>query len=271
MFWLRVNPQNVPSNMRLFLHSILAAAAGITIGFVLFPSEASLIGVFLIAIAQGTTVHALLERNRDEVWNQLISTFRANIRLASGLFVVFLGILFTYAASTLLVPVEQLLPLFDRQIGNFGGHSITDVAFDNFSGILLHNGLVAAACFLFSLLYQHGGMLLVLGWNASVWGVVFAYIARTAPDAGSTGPVVYFLKSFLCIFPHLFLEALAYVLVAMGGVFLSKALGKYKVDSSRFAQVGGAILRVVLTSMALLVLASAVEAVLAPTLVEWLF
>jgi uncharacterized membrane protein SpoIIM required for sporulation len=258
-------------NGLVLAESVLVSLLGIGCGFVLFPAEASLIGVFLIAIAQARTVEVLLDRNRDEIWNRLCPTHTANFRLAAALFTLFMGILATYAAATLLVPEGKLLSLFERQIGDYGGHSITEVVFDNLTAVLGHNAIVLVACFLFSLIYRHGGMLLVLAWNASVWGVVFPYIARTAPDQAAGGAVVYFLKSFTSIFPHLLLEAIAYILVAMAGVFLSKAIQKYDLGSAKFNQVALAVFRIAALAVAFLVVASVVEALVAPALIGLLF
>lgn len=251
--------------------TFVVSVLGIVSGFVLFPSEASLIGIFLIAFAQARTVEVLLNRNRDEIWNKVYPSQVANFRLAWSLFVLFMAILVTYCVATLVVPEAKLLDLFERQIGDYGGHSITEVAFDDLVGILTNNLIVLVIAFIFALVYRHGGMLLVLAWNASVWGVVFPYIARTAPDQSAGGPFVYFLKSFASIIPHLFLEAVAYILIAMAGVFLSKAIQKYEVGSKQFNQVMGAVFRIVVLATVVLVIASVVEALVAPALIGLLF
>jgi len=256
---------------QIFGRAVLGTVTGIGAGFLLFPAEASLIGVFLVALAQHRTVEALLDRNRDEIWGGQRPPREANFRLARSLLVFFLGVLVTYSAATLLVPASRLLDLFGRQVGGFGGVSITGVSFGEPLALLGHNLLVMLACFLFSLLYRHGGMLLVLAWNASVWGVVFPFIARTAPDAGPGGAALYFLRSFASIFPHLLMEAAGYVLVAMAGVFLSKALRKYPAGSREFLQVAAAVGRLALLAAALLAGAAAVEAYLAPALIGAFF
>ncbi len=257
-------------NGHIFLQATLGTVLGIGAGFVLFPAEASLIGVFLVALAQHRTVEALLDRNRDEIWGGVRAPREANLRLAFSLLVFFMGVLITYSGATLVVPEGRLHDLFGRQLGDFDVVSITAVVFDDLGGILGHNLLVMLACFLFSLLYRHGGMLLVLAWNASVWGVVFPFIARTAPDR-SAGAATYFLKSFLSIFPHLLLEAIGYVLVAMAGVFLSKALQKYEVGSPRFNQVVVAVGKLAGLASLIVALAGVVEAYVAPALIRLLF
>ncbi len=267
----RLRRPEVPGDAALLLRSVLASAVGIGFGLLVFPAEAGLVGVFLVALAQAGVAEALLARNRDAIWDGREPPGRANRRLARSLLALFLGILAAYAAASLLVPGPALGNLFARQIGDFGGHSLSDVRFDDFPGVLGQNALVLAVGFLCALVYRHGGMLLVLAWNASVWGVVFPWIARTAPDVGAGGAVGYTLLAYACILPHLLLEAGAYVAAAMAGVFLSKAVQKYRLDSAAFRQVAGSVARIAAAALLLLLLAAAAESLLAPALVRALF
>ena len=74
----------------------------------------------------------------------------------------------------------------------------------------------------------------------------------------------------LAILPHLTLEVLAYVLAAMSGVFLSKAVVKYDLGSTSFERVRGAVLTLAFLSMALILLAAALESFFAPWVVRLL-
>jgi len=191
--------------------------------------------------------------------------------MATSLFMLFLGIFLAYVIAVQLAPFEELDNWFDRQLGNFMGGSMADVHFADFAGILRRNALVLLVSFLFALFYRHGGMLLVLAWNASKWGVIFSYVARMAARNEDVFLPIYLGRTFVCIIPHLFAEALAYILVAMSGVFLSKGLAKYSLSSKEFTQVGGAVLRIALMAVVILVVAGALEAYLAPVLVTALF
>ncbi len=255
----------------LFLHSVGFATFAIAAGYLLFPTEASLVGVFLIALGQARTVHTLLDRNRDEIWNHQRPPREANWRLASALSVIFAGILLAYGVATLVLPEAHAAEAFGRQIGDYGGHSITDVHFDEFALILGNNALVALVGFLFAMLYRHGGLLLVLAWNASVWGSVFPWLARTAPDAGAGGTLAYLAKTLVAITPHLVPEAFAYVLVALSGVFLSKTVVRYEFGSAKFKQAASASLRILIFALALVAVASGIEAFVAPALIGVLF
>ena len=266
------------SPLALFVRSLGLSGLGIGCGAMLFPSEASLVGVGLFAFSQGRTVEALLDRNRDEIWGEVISPLRANTKLAMSLMVIFLGVFTTYLFAVQIVagqanslgPVETL---FDKQLGDFGAGEFQDIVFSEFVLILKHNGAVLFACFCFALIYRHAGMLLVLAWNASVWGAVFSYLGLVATEhvASATAPALYVSKTLVCILPHLVSEAIAYVLVAMAGVFTSLGFARHKIGSDSFLQVTRAILNIFVYSVAWLALAAAIEAYGAPWLRDIVF
>jgi len=265
-----------PPDLRLlplFGQSVGFAACGIAAGALLFPSAASLVGVFLIALGQARTVHSLLDRNREQIFQQGVRPRRANWALATGLSVVFAGIFCAYAVAARVLPQGLAAGAFASQVGDYGGQSLAAIHFEGFGDLLGHNLLVALVGFLFALLYRHGGLLLVLAWNASVWGVVFPWLARTAPDAGVGlgGALVYLGKTLVAIAPHLGLEALAYVLVATAGVFASKILMRHEWGSLAFRQATGAAARIAALGVAALTAAAALEAWLTPLLVAFLF
>ena len=255
----------------VFLEAVAACVVGIGGGLLLFPGQASLVGVFLVAFVQSGTVMGLLDRNRIDIWEGHLPPGEANWRLARSLMCLFAGVFLTYALIVQLAPADRLDAWFSGQLGAFAAGSVEDIAFGPFGAVLSHNGLVLVSCFLFALFYRHGGMLLVLAWNASRWGVIFSFVALTARDSGLAGSLGYLGKTVLCVLPHMGCEAFAYVLVAMSGVFLSKALGKYRLSSPEFAQVGGAVLRIATLAAACLVLAALLESFLTPRLVLLLF
>ncbi len=270
MNWLRA--AGPLAHRLLFMQAMLYTALGIGCGSLLFPGEASLIGVVLVAFSQVVVAERLLDRNRDEIWGKVETPRRANVKLALGLLVVFLGVFVTYLGAVQLTPDDKLHGLFDRQIGDFRAGSLTEIDFGSFAYLLRKNGIVFFGCYAFALIYRHAGMLLVLAWNASTWGVVFSWLAiNAAQDEGAVAVAGELSRTLVCILPHLILEAVAYVLVAMTGVFTSKAIAKYSLDSPEFLQVANAVLRIFAAALLVLVIAAAVEAWLAPALVELLF
>lgn len=244
----------------LFVRALLATLLGIACAVLLFPGHAGLVGVVLAGFAQAATVNALLDRNRDEIWGELYPPGLANWRLAKGLMAIFLGIFVAYLVAVQLAPDARLEGWFGAQLGNFVGGSVRDIDFGTFGELMAGNGLVLVGSFLFALVYQHAGMLLVLAWNASRWGVVFSYV-------GAGGEL---LPTLGAILPHLVLEATAYVFAAMSGVFLSRGIRRHEMSSEAFAQVGNAVIRILIGSILLLCIAMLVEAYITPRLVELL-
>ena len=245
----------------LFSRSLLATGLGVACAVLLFPGHAGLVGVVLAGFGQAGTVNALLDRNRDEVWGEDCSSRTANWRLARSLMAIFLGVFAAYVVAVQLAPESRLEGWFGEQLGDFVGGSVRDIDFGTFGSLMARNAVVLVGSFLFALVYQHAGMLLVLAWNASRWGVVFSFVA-------SGGEL---LPTLAAILPHLVLEASAYVLAAMSGVFLSRGLRRHALGSDTFYQVGMAVLRILGVAVLLLCLAGGVEAFITPRLVELLF
>lgn len=259
------------SHGALFAEGVAFSALGIGCGALLFPSQASLIGVVLLAFSKSRTVELLLDRNRDQIWGGEVRPRTANAQLALSLMVVFAGVLVTYLVAVQIAPFEQVEDLFEHQLGEFAAASVLDLEFGSFAMLLSHNAVVLVGCFLFALVYRHAGMLLVLAWNASTWGVAFSWLALGAAGTDALAWGGYLARTLLCILPHLTLEAAAYVLVAMAGVFTSRGVAKHALDSPQLLQVATAVLQIIGLSAVLLVAAAATEAWVAPALIEAVF
>ena len=259
------------SPMALFVRALGLTTLGIGCGAMLFPSEASLVGVVLLAFSQGKTVEGLLNRNRDEIWGEVISPARANLKLAGSLMIIFLGVFITYIFAVQFAAEDKVDTLFDKQLGDFAAGSVRDISFGTFAQLLRHNGVVFLGCFAFALIYRHAGMLLVLAWNASAWGAVFSYLALVAEVPDAFARSMYIMQTLCCILPHLILEAAAYVLVAMAGVFTSLGMTRHKIGSDPFMQVTRAVLNIFVFALCVLAAAAFVEAYGAPYLVESVF
>lgn len=255
----------------VFLKGFIVASFGIGAATLLFPAEASMVGVFLVTLGQARTVHTLLDRNRNAVWRQHKAVWATNAQLGVALTMLFLGVFLAYAIVTLALPEARVVEIFARQVRNLGVHDLTDVRFDGLGTVLRHNLVVALVGFLFAFLYRHGGMVLVLAWNASAWGVVFAWMARNTPSGGFFGAALTFLKSLVATLPHLLLESVAYMLVAIAGVFLAKSIGVFDWKSIELRRALRSVALVGSVGVGVLFLAAAVEALVAPALIRLLF
>ena len=270
MYFSAVDTRILQRDRSVLADAVIASAVGIFAGVALFPSEVSLVSVFLVAVAQGQTVRALLDRNRAAIFEEGVAPRSANLRLARSLWTAFFGVFITYLLVAGLAPLERVEEWFGRQLVGFAGRGPGDLQFGTFAQLLSHNAGVLAVGFLFALIYRHGGMLLVLGWNASRWGAILGVVSRRGAGDDPLSVLSSIGRTLAVVLPHLCLEALAYVLAAMAGVFLAKALEKHPVRSPVFRSVLGASLGIVALSGVALAAAAAVEAVVAPALVRWM-
>jgi len=263
-------PQSL-STRGIFISTVLFMGLGMWAGGLIFKGHSGLVGIFLLALAEARIVAALLERNRRQIWEEGMAPLRANRMLARALMVIFLGVFVTALVAVLVMASADVQRLFAAQLKGYEAGEIINIYFGGVAEIFRHNAKVVLGCFLLALVYRHGGMLLVLAWNASRWGVIFAWMARgTASDDLMVSAQTLGL-SLVVVMPHLIVEALAYILVAMSGVFLSKSLSKYRLGSAEFTQVGWAVVRLFLFGLFLLGIAAFLEGRLAPWLVTTLF
>ena len=243
------------SNRLVLMEAFLLGLAGVGAAWVLFPQYAGLVSIFLAAFAAADTLQRLFERNQDEVWRRGDGSYRANERLAFAILSMFTGLVAGYALVSLAAPVETLDRIFRPQLAPFGGRTAADLVLPGFLPLLGHNALVMVAGFLAALVYREGGILLVLGWNASLWGSAFPVLVRRAAPGEGIAAAAELGRLLPGILPHLLLESMAYVLVAMAGVFLSKGLLRYRAGTPELRRVLEA--SVTISGLALLTLVAA--------------
>ena len=251
-----------------FAAASASAGAGILAAALLFPQSTALVSVFLFVLAQAPVLGDLLDRNRHQIWVDEIPPRRANAELARAITVIFLAVLVAYGATALLASPDLVLRWFDVHLAGYRRGTLRDIHFGTFEALAIHNGGVLVICFLSAVLYAHGGMLLVLAWNASLWGVVFGYLTRFTAATDPLGALGALGRALASILPHLLLEALAYIVAAMAGVFLYRGLRRHPVQTAAFRRVLVAVLRLLALAAVILVVAAAVEAHVAPWLVD---
>lgn len=235
------------------LRGAVFSALGMVAARLFFPGDAPVIAVVLVALGQADYVEALLDRNKTEVYGGVMTPNRANLRLARELFGLFAGVFLAYSVAVALVARPAVV--FGDFLAGFQGIRLRDVEFGTYDELMRRNGAVLLAGFLLSTVYRHGGILLVLAWNAARWGVVLGCISQLEARAGGAGAAL----GMLVVLPHLIFEALAYVLAAMSGAFLGRGAMRHKVGSETFNRVGVAVLMLLILSVATLMVASFFE------------
>lgn len=256
-----------PDPPLLLLEGLLAALVGMAFALWLFPAEASLVAVFLAALTTGDSMHRLLERNRAEILERGRSPWNANMRLTRCVLALFLGALAGYAAFGLVLEPGQVQGAFSHQIEALGGQDLLDLKFGHFSAIFVNNLYVLLFFFIIAIPFRQGGVMLAVAWNASVWGAAFGLLAWQWTEQGGPAPGRACLMVIASCLPHLLAEAGAYVMAGMAGLFLSKGLPKYDLESPVLASILRTVLRFIAISALLVALGAAWEGWVAPHLV----
>lgn len=257
----------------IFLKALIFSIIGILLSYFLFRSETSLISVFFTAISLTWTCTILFERHKTETWGNITTPFNAHRKLAISLLCVFVGVMLGYGLFVVFSKTSVSSELLSRQLGIYREIkiSIKDINFSDFNFTLKNNIAVLFIVFFIALIYRLGGVLLIIIWNASVWGSVFSYISKLGVENAYMNPITYFLLTVLCISPHLIIEATGYTLCGMSGLFISKGITRYKFLSDQFFQISKSFISLFISSLLLIITASFIESNLTPRLVSFFF
>ena len=255
----------------LLIFSMLMSLTGFMCGLLLYPNAVSILSVVLLSFALAPITEALLNQNRDQIWKENIAPSKANLKLAAGFATIFAGIFITFFLGVMIAEDSFIEIWFEWQLERLPAASVAEMEFGELPDILDRNIIVAMGALLAALIYRHGGVILVLAWNASTWGAVFSCVIRMASESLEESLITYSLQTMVCIFPHLVTEAVGYILIAMAGVFLSRAVTRYSFQSNAFLQVGGAVLNILIAGFLMLLLGAALEAFWAPRAIQFMF
>ena len=146
--------------------------------------------------------------------------------------------------------------------------TIFDRRFGGFNAVFSHNLLVLFSVSLLAFLYRAYAALLILAWNACVWGLTLTLLFRQSFVFDSAEPYRAALIGIIAILPHLVLEATAYIFGAMGAINFSKAILWHSVTDRRFLVRFRGSLTAVTTAIATLLAAAFLESNWAPRLLE---
>lgn len=266
----RFYTDGVPGAHHLLLQGVAVTLLGTTFASWLFPAEASLMSVFLAAIATSDSVERILDDNRRRILERGETPLAANSRLIGLVLALFLGAVLGFSGLGLVLALEDVQFLFSHQLEDYGGQSFADLRFGNFSTLAIHNIYVLLFFFVIAIPFRQGGVMLAVAWNASVWGSTFGFLARRWTERGGPGLGEAYLRVMATVTPHMAFEACAYVLAGFSGVFLSKALLKYDLDSPILFSIGKTVLVMVGLGALFLGAGALWESAVTPMLLAWL-
>lgn len=266
----RFYPDGTPRTVQLFGEGIAVALFGTAFAWWLFPDEVSLIAVFLAAITTSDSIERVLTWNRDAIFDRGVRPLRANLTLALKLLGMFLGCVVGFSALGLALPLELVEQLFSHQLQAATEQSFPTLHFGSAVGLGLNNLYVLLFFFAIALPFQQGGVMLAIAWNASVWGSTFSVLARHWSLEGGPSVVHAWLRVMAACTPHMALEAAAYTLAGLAGVFVSKAFHKHALDSDPMVSILKSAGGMLALALALVVTGALWEAIIATQLVGWL-
>lgn len=266
----RYYKDGVPSAVLLVLEGAAAVALGVFFAAWLFPAEASLLCVFLAALSSTDSLVRLLEWNRREIFDRHRPPWLVNARLTALLLALFAGATIAFSALSLMLPLEQVEQLFSHQIEDFQGRTFQEMDFGSAGGLVAHNTYVLLFFFVMAIPFRHGGIMLAVAWNASVWGATFGVLARRFGEGASLSIAEAYLRVMTACGFHMLIEAAAYTLAGLAGVFLSKGLLQHALDSAPLASIAESVGSMLLVAFALVLAGAIWEAHLTPILVQLL-
>jgi len=206
---------------------------------IIFPSSFGLMSVAFTAILLVPSLNILLATEENEEVREKKFSLRLlwkdhNDILRVYIF-MFLGIFFAFALATVFLGSNTIIKGFSPQLNAAGFRGGATDYLNSFFSIVKNNLIIFIVCFILSLVYGAGAVIF-LAWNASVWGVVFGFVAKNSAIGG--GNVLgKFAEIILPVMPHLTTEALAYVWAAIVGGIVSKAIIREKVGSKKFNHI----------------------------------
>jgi len=266
----RYYKEGVPSPALLMLEGFAVVFLGVFFAAWLFPAEASLLCVFLAALSSTDSLVRLLEWNRRQIFEHQRAPWVVNARLTALLLALFAGATIAFSALSLTLPLEQVEQLFSHQIEDFQGRTFQEMDFGTTGGLVAHNTYVLLFFFVMAIPFRHGGIMLAVAWNASVWGATFGVLARRFGEMSSLSVAEAYLRVMSACGFHMLIEAAAYTLAGLAGVFLSKGLLQHALDSAPLASIAESVGSMLLVGFGLVVAGAIWEAHLTPILVQLL-
>ena len=258
--WLEKKPRFA------FLIGVIYSIIGIIAALIIFPSSQGIASIAFLSMLLIPSLGSLakIEEIQDTHSNKftLKKIFSDHSDILEIYFMLFLGIFLAYALFSIKFPNLLVSGVFDNQLRVIGitvGQAASGIGGAvgiggvSFYSIFVNNLKILFIFFVLSLVFG-AGSILFLAWNASVWGVVFGYMAMHYTNAFDS-----FFGTFMKVAPHMFLEAGAYFFAIVAGCIMSQAVLREKIGSKKFDYVlkDGFVFMTV--SVVLLVLAALVE------------
>ncbi|MBS1267079.1 MAG: hypothetical protein MAG795_01050 [Candidatus Woesearchaeota archaeon] len=274
-----LQPKNLEHNkLNLIALGFLYASVGLFVGLLAWPSQSSLVLVFLTVMASMPFVYNLLkqEEQKDKEIYEEKKLLKEHYKALKSLMFLFFGftIGFVFWYSTL--PTSLITESFAIQINVWQGlnSNVSGNAFlgmEDFLRVFLNNIKVLIFCILFAFLYGVGAIF-ILVWNASVIGIAIGDFIRRevsmiARKLHFTAVSDYFRiigTGFLQYTLHGIPEILAYFTGGMAGAIISIAVINHDFGTEKFENILVDSTDLILIAIGILIIAALIEVYITP-------
>ena len=244
-----------------FVLGVCYAVLGIGSALLLFPKQPGLAAVAFTSIRSLPSLNSLLTIETKQAARErrfdLTDPFKNHKDIFGVYIFLFIGVMLVFSLFSIILPEIATNEIFAEQIEAVGiaGSAIDE---NGFASIFSNNLIVFLFALIASFIYGSGSIFIII-WNASVWGVVFGVIAREAATIANFNPFSYFFLTLLAVAPHLVTEASAYIMAAISGGIVSKAVIMEKPFSERFKKIIQDALVIFFIAVILLIIAAFIE------------
>jgi uncharacterized membrane protein SpoIIM required for sporulation len=255
------------SSINLILLGIIYTFLGTLSALLLFPSYVAIMSLSFTSILLIPSVASLLQKEENIIAKErhfsVRILFRDHKDIIRLYLLLFFGVFIAFCAIGIFTSNAYVEHNFNAQLKVAGISGQATGLGADLVGILLNNLVVLIICFVLSLAYGSGSLLFIV-WNASVWGVVFGYFIRQSALVTQTSSLAYFAKIFLPFLPHMLTEAASYIVAAIMGGIIAKAILREKIFSKKFYHILTDGLLLAVLGFGLVILAGIIEVFVFP-------
>lgn len=243
----------------IFLLGIFYAILGYGVADYFFPGAVSVATLFIVTLALTPSIFVILgieekieaKQGTKHFFHNHLDIFRVYICLFFGIFLTFLiaGLFFQNSVFDYQMGfLEERGDLSKQAIEEFRENDYQR-SFTDLFNLITFNVFVVVICFILSIFYGAGALFLIV-FNASVFAAFISYVFKEISES---------LNTILLFLIHLVPELSGFLVAAISGGVVSRAIVDEKFASPGFKNVMKDALILLLISLVLIIIAAILE------------
>lgn len=265
--------------------AIILSSASLWLAFASFPTSASILALAFVTIGFMPVMFRVLEREEkeeSEMHASSLTFIERHFHLIKVFAFFFIGLMISYSFWYVVLPTEMKTAVFKEQEGTLKGISQLKAQLTGYAIIqgkscandfycwmeivFFNNAIVLFLAMILSFAFAAGSIFL-LGWNASIIGVVIGKdiinIIPTYSGFGILAPLFAFFHGFfnaIGLVPHGVPEILGYLVGAIAGGIISVTITKRHLHKGEFETMLKDTGVLVIIALLLLLIGALIEA-----------